>query len=97
MESIDFLLCSKSKNDRYLLLNKSQILISVPYFFRSVPIKTTLANIHYLHYPTSNSNIELLANFKDQTIISDSRLNCSAHTEKIKNKAMHSLGFIKRN
>jgi len=53
-------------------------------------------NIVNYNYSISNSYIELLTNFKDLGITFDSKLNFSAHTEMIKNKAMRNLGFIKR-
>jgi hypothetical protein len=48
------------------------------------------------NYSFSNSHLELVSNFNDLGIIFDSKFNFSYHTEFIKNKAMHILGFIKR-
>lgn len=48
------------------------------------------------NYSISNSYIELLKIFKDLGVILDSKLNFSAYTEKMNNKAMRDLGFIKR-
>jgi len=53
-------------------------------------------NVIDYNYSISNSYIELLTNFKNLGIIFDSKLNFSAHTEMIKNKAMRNLEFIKR-
>jgi len=48
------------------------------------------------NYSISNSNLELVSNFKDLGIIFDFKLNFSYHTEFIKNKEMRILGFNKR-
>lgn len=55
-----------------------------------------IKNPFIFNYSISNSNLELVSNFKDLGIIFDSELNFSYHTEFIKNKAMRILGFIKR-
>jgi hypothetical protein len=44
----------------------------------------------------SNSNLELVSNFKDLGIIFDSKLNFTYYTKFIKNKAMRIHSFIKR-
>lgn len=55
-----------------------------------------IKNPIYYDYTISDSNIELVSQFKDLGVIFDSKLNFSPHTEMIKNKAMRNLGFIKR-
>lgn len=45
-------------------------------------------------YSISNSNIELVSQFKDLDIIFSSKLHFSFHTEMIKNRDMSNLGFI---
>lgn len=59
---------------------------------RFYPIK----NPKCYHCTISDSNIELVSQFKDLGVIFDSKLNFSPYTEMVKNKAMRNLGFIKR-
>jgi len=47
-------------------------------------------------YYVSDSQIELVSNYKDLGIIFDTKLNFTLHSEMIRNKAILNLGFIKR-
>jgi hypothetical protein len=55
-----------------------------------------IKNSIILNDSISNSNLELISNFNNLGIVSDSKLNFSYHTDLIKNKAIRILDVFKR-
>lgn len=82
LSDINNLILWCNRNHLFLNVNKCK-------FMRFYLIKNPIC----YHYTISDSNIELVSQFKDLGVIFDSKLNFSPHTEMIKNKAMRNLGF----